>query len=279
MVGGDDGLDDVAEGDVDGWQVVECADHHAQVTVCGPDGLGGDAGHQVGMQPAARESDSAARRQPKQIGDGGLIPIQVGVEHRTDETRAAFVRFSGGVVALGCAQHSAEVGIDRAAQRLAAPSGLPELRGEIEQCGAVLDASGRRGDRVQNDILVGEMLKERYQVGEGFMPCEHVRVRGDGKVPAEPVNKRMGDFVGDDVRRQAGEDHLAGQIGAGILQIGAVVAEQHRLARRVEVGVAALERVRNEAQLLVATPAESSAEVPLESLDDARRDRVDDLLM
>ena len=123
------------------------------------------------------------------------------------------------------------------------------------------------------------MLKERYQVGEGFMPCEHVRVRGHGKVLAEPVNERMGDFVGDDVRRQAGEDHLAGQIGARILQIGAVVAEQHRLARRVEVGVAALERVRNEAQLLVATPAETSAEIALESFDHARCNRIDDLLV
>ncbi len=126
---------------------------------------------------------------------------------------------------------------------------------------------------------VGEMLEERDQIGEGFMPCEHVRVGGLRKVPAEPVHERMGDFVGDDVRRQAGEDHLAGQIGAGILQIGAVVAEQHRLARRVEVGVAALERVRNEAQLLVATPPETSAEIALESFDNARCDRVDDLLV
>ena len=40
VVGGDDGLHDVAEGDVDGWQVVECANHHAQESVCGPDGFG-----------------------------------------------------------------------------------------------------------------------------------------------------------------------------------------------------------------------------------------------
>ncbi len=78
------------------------------------------------MQPAARESDSATRRQPKQIGDGSLIPIQEGVEHRTDETRAAFVRFSGRVVALGCAQHSGRhIGIDRAAQRLPRPVDCP----------------------------------------------------------------------------------------------------------------------------------------------------------
>ena len=123
------------------------------------------------------------------------------------------------------------------------------------------------------------MLEERDQVGEGFMPGEHVRVGGHGEMPAEPVHERVGDLVGDDVRRQAGEDHLPRQIGAWILQVGAVVAEQHRLARRVEVGVAALERVRNEAQLLLAAPAESPAEVALEPLDDARRDRVDDLLM
>ena len=194
MVGGHDRLDDVAEGDVDGWQVVECADHHPQVTVCGPDGFAGDAGHQVGVQPAAGESDSAARRQPEQIGDGGLIPVQVGVEHRTDETRAAFVRFGGGVVTLWCAQHSGRhIGIDRTAQRLASPGGLPELRGEIEQCGAVFGCfrTSRRSRR-RTTSSVGEMLKERCQVGEGLMPCEHVRVRGHGEMPAEPMNDAHG---------------------------------------------------------------------------------------
>ena len=123
------------------------------------------------------------------------------------------------------------------------------------------------------------MLEERDQIGEGFVPGEHIGVGGFCKMGAKPVHDGVGDLVSDDVRRQAREDHLSGQVGARVVQVGAVVAEQDGLASRVEEGVASLERVRHQAQFLLASPPESSAEVPLEPFDDARSDGVDDLLV
>ena len=94
------------------------------------------------------------------------------------------------------------------------------------------------------------MLEERDQIGEGFVPRENVGVGGFCEMGAEPVDDGVGDFVSDDVGRQAGEDHLAGQVGARVVSIGAVVAEQDGLAGRVEEGITAFEGVRNQVQFL-----------------------------
>ena len=123
------------------------------------------------------------------------------------------------------------------------------------------------------------MLEERDQIGEGLVKCQDIFVGGLGEERPEPVHHRVGQFVRNDVGRQAGEDHLVGQVGTGFFGIGAVVAEQNGSARRVEERIAALEGMRNHPQLVVTAPPEAATEVPLEPLEHAHADGVDDLLV
>ena len=59
------------------------------------------------------------------------------------------------------------------------------------------------------------MLHQRHDVGEGFMEGEDVGIRRLEEVTMHAVEQRVGGFVGDDVVRQAGEDHAAGHVLGG----------------------------------------------------------------
>ena len=106
-------------------------------------------------------------------------------------------------------------------------------------------------------------MEQGDQVGDGFVPGEHVGVGGLGVVAALAVDDGVGDLVGDDVHGQAGEDHLPGQVGAGVTPVGPEVAEQHRPPLGIEEGVAALEEgVQDRPRARSGAPAEAPAHEP-----------------
>ncbi|MFC3437231.1 hypothetical protein [Nocardia seriolae] len=123
------------------------------------------------------------------------------------------------------------------------------------------------------------MLEQRDQIGDRLMAGEDILIGGQPVLPPDPMHDGVGHLVRDDVVRQAGENHLSGQIRTRIVGVCLVIAEQHRAALWIEIGVLPLERVRHQSQLLLAPPPEATAHEPLEPFDDTHSDRVDHLLV
>ena len=101
---------------------------------------------------------------------------------------------------------------DRVAQRAVRAAGVAELRGELREQVLAAQVAARPGDLVRQHFRKREVLKERDDVGEGFVERQDVRVGRLHEVLVEAVEQRMRRLVRDDVVRQAREDHAAGEL-------------------------------------------------------------------
>src|SRR6185437_5582307 len=149
-----DGAEVVAEGDVDRWAVVECADAHLEDVLRRGRRLFGEPVHQVGMQLPYWQDAGAFARYAQKIRDPALVHRQEGVEDGGDEDRASFVRFGqvGVVVRIGLAGFPL-AGLfvdlaDRAAERSALAGRLAELLCELTKAVLAREVAARRGDLV-----------------------------------------------------------------------------------------------------------------------------------
>ena len=101
----------------------------------------------------------------------------------------------------------------RKAPRIA--SGLSELSGQFAQERLVFDdiALGC-GNLVPQDFRKREMLQQGDNVGKRLVKRQNVGIGRIDELAVHAVEQRMSGFVRDDVLRQAGEDHAAGQLVA-----------------------------------------------------------------
>src|SRR6266566_4680866 len=92
------------------------------------------------------------------------------------------------------------------------------------------------------------MLKERDDVGEGFVERGAIEARCLGEMLPNSVQDRVRDLVCDNVMREAGENDLPRQL-SNIAGLVAKIAEQHRSQVRIVEGVSLLEGVGKDAQM------------------------------
>jgi hypothetical protein len=163
---------------------------------------------------------------------------------------------------------------------LALARGRPELRADVEQAAPrIEEVVLGLPDGGAHHLGEREPLEHGDDVGEGLVQCRHLGAGGLVVAAMQPAQRRMGDLVGDDVVRQAGEYQLSRQVRAGIVDVGRKVTEEDGVQVIVEVGVAPLERVRHQAQALATPEAKPPSQCTVEVLQDPRRDRIDHLLV
>ncbi len=297
-VGGDQGPQVVAEGDVDRRAVVESPDAHSQDVVGGLGGLLRQPSDQIRVDLPRSEHAAPPGGDAQQIDDARLVDAQEGIEHRGDQDRPAGVGFTGAVDLL-------RVGLLRPPfpgrsvdlaqgipQRAPPPDRLAELLGELGEQVLFRQIAAGLGDLVAQHLGVGEVLEERHDVGEGLVEGQDVDVARLDEAPVHAVQQGVGRLVGDDVMGEAGEDRAAGEDALGAGRRGGKVAEQERLLDGAVVGVGLAQRMGVDAQAaheLVAVPAcppvgrhrpeRTPAEGLLEVADGRHRDRIDHLLV
>ncbi len=147
---------------------------------------------------------------------------------------------------------------------------------------------------VSEDLAEREVLEERNDIGKGLVERQHVRVRRSIEATVHAVEQGMRGLVGDDVVRQAGEDHAPRHMTSGIVVRGLKVPEEQRFLCRAVVGVRLTQRVRVDAEALHVVgivqrivrvgarargPDGLASEGPLEVLDGQPGDGVDHLLV
>ena len=243
-IGGDHRAQVIAEGRRDGRQVIEPPHAHLEHRVRGLAGILREARDQLLGQVAAAARDA---RDPEQVVGAALVDGHERVEHRRHQALPAVVRLARpgdrldgrGLDLLPPARLRRMLlllqGLQRHAQRSAAPRGMSELAGQTVQ--QALRAQLPAGPRqlVPHHVLHREVLPQRHGVGEAFGNCQRVRI--DRLAPAAPhaVKDRVRGLMSDDVLRQAGEDPLS------LVPVGArpalEVAEQQRPLARAEIGV------------------------------------------
>ena len=137
------------------------------------------------------------------------------------------------------------------------------------------------------------MLEQRDDVGERLVEGQHVRVGRLHEVLVQAVEQRVRRLVRDDVVRQAGEDHAAGELAGGAIVGGRKVAEEQARPccgcsrrwppQRVRVDAQPLHELVGAVDAAVALepigPEGLAPERPLEAVDGRHRHRVDHLLV
>ena len=178
---------------------------------------------QVGVERARRQHAGAAGGEAQQVGDARLVDREEGVEDGGHQDGAARVRL-GDVAGTraGRARAAATCRLSSSspmalAQRAAQAGRVAEL---LASCAEQVLAGERMSPRVRGDLVAQhlgkrEVLEQRHDVGEGLVEGEHVGVARLDEAAVHAVEQRVRGLVGDDVVRQAGEDHAAGQVLAG----------------------------------------------------------------
>jgi hypothetical protein len=116
-------------------------------------------------------------------------------------------------------------------------------------------------DLVTQEFLEGEMLEEGNNIGKALVEGEHIGVGRLEEVGALAMDDGMSQLVNDHIVRQAGEDHLAGQVEARVLPVSLEIAEEDGVQPGFVEGIGALEGMRQQAQAGIARrrPANSGA--------------------
>lgn len=114
------------------------------------------------------------------------------------------------------------------------------------------------------------------------MERQHIAVRGLEEIGPQPMDDGVGDFVRNDVMREAGEDRLAGKVLTRRLSVGAEIAKEDGVELGVEERVSTEEGVGEQPEYragIAAIKCDRTAKCSSGAIDDLRRNGVDHLLV
>ena len=235
-VGGDHRAQELAERDVDRRAVVERANAHRQHVLRRLRRFGGEP-RRPGPDAARRAAGRRCRRWRAGAGRRCACRRCRGTRRtprrrgwRRARAAASVVSYSAGSGLCG-RQLLVAGSILPIASRSAprSPLDAAELAGQLaEQVLLVAQVAARARDLVPQDLREREVLQQRDDVGERLVKGADVGVGRLQEVPVHAVEQRMRGLVRDDVVRQAGEDHAAGHVIAGVVLDRLEVAEEQR---------------------------------------------------
>ena len=88
------------------------------------------------------------------------------------------------------------------------------------------------------------MLKERHDIGKGFMQRQNVEIGRFVEAAVHAIENGVSGLVRDDVVREAGVNGAAGSVVARIVLGSLKITQQQRDFRRAVIRIGFVERVR-----------------------------------
>jgi hypothetical protein len=91
-------------------------------------------------------------------------------------------------------------------QAAVAAGGLTKFQGQLGEQILLLQITAGAGNLAAEHFRKGEVLQQRYEVCEGFVERQRVRMGGIDVATMDAIKDCVGCFVCDDVVAKAGED-------------------------------------------------------------------------